>query len=100
MGCLRQALKAAGTSEQDVDKEGYRHTSLAPGGGPLSTFVIGVGLVGTDVGLVLWADGRKERGAWVMMVGTRELDTDRRGDTDTLLYLSVAAHCLPLQVLV
>lgn len=57
--------------------------SLAPGGGPLSTFVIGVGLVGTDVGLVLWADGRKERGASLPLGGGPLSTTTGVGLSDT-----------------
>lgn len=50
-------------NEQEVDKGRYRHTSLPPGGGPLSTFATGVDLIGTGVGFDLWANGGEGRGA-------------------------------------
>ena len=56
-------MRVVRVNEQDVDKVGYRHTSLPPGGSPLSTFATGVGLVGTGVGFVLWADGGEGIGA-------------------------------------
>ena len=46
-------MEVARASEQGLDKGGYRHTCLPPGGGPLSTFGMGVGFIGTGVVLVL-----------------------------------------------
>ena len=46
-------MEVARASEQGLNKGGYRHTCLPPGGGPLSTFAMSVGLLGTSMGLVL-----------------------------------------------